>query len=337
VEPVAKVIILHGDDEVEIQGFLEAELNNLGSPDMIPMNLSRLDGNQVRLEEITVAACTVPFLSSRRIVILDDPLARLSTQDSQEQFQTLLDNLPATTTMVLVIEDHQTYKNRQNIWEKLGEKHWLRIWASKTKKAEAKIIPYPRPSIHSMPAWIQQKARSLNGDFDPRAASTLATHVENNTLLAAQEVEKLLIFVNWERPVRLEDVELLTAARGAAGIFDMVDAIGKGESSTALGLFHRLLEEHDPGYIFSMIIRQFRLILQVREALDGNTKPSQNQLISSLKPYQTQKLIPQAQRFSLSQLESIYQKLLQIDIDLKTGRCSLETALDCLVIELGYH
>jgi DNA polymerase III delta subunit len=114
----------------------------------------------------------------------------------------------------------------------------------------------------------------------------------------------------------------------------MVDALGAGDGPRALALLHRLLEDESPRYAFSMITRQFRLLLQAREAMDDGRDPS---TVLSLHPYVASKLTTQARQFTLPQLEVMYHFLLQTDLSIKSSFSEETVALDTLVADLSSH
>ncbi len=196
-----------------------------------------------------------------------------------------------------------------------------------------RLLDFALPPSFEMPAWIQKQAQQMGGQFTRSAAEALASHVGSDTRVAALEIEKLLMYVDFKRPVEPEDVELLTAAQGQTSIFDMTDALAQGNLPTAQRLLHRLLEEEDALRIFGMIVRQFRLLLLAREILDegGDQEMIQHEL--ALHPYAAQKLAAQAKRYTINQLETMYRHLLAIDEAAKTGEMPLEVALEILVIE----
>ena len=124
----------------------------------------------------------------------------------------------------------------------------------------------------------------------------------NNTQRAAQEITKLLTYVNFDRPADDDDVRRLTAQDQQASIFDMVDAIGNRDGQTAVKTLHILLEDSDALPLFGMIVRQFRLMLQAREILDagGNQTDVSKQLRQH--SYVAQKISGQAHVSSASPL-----------------------------------
>lgn len=324
------VYIFHGDDVTAIERHTADLLERMGDPVTAQLNTSRLDGRQAGLEELRGACLALPFLAARRLVILRNPLARLEKKDktAQERFTALLDEIPPSTALVLPVED---YRERRD-WKVLPvERHWLREWIRKAgRRALLRECLLPAPS--SMPGWITRQAGELGGRFRPAAAEALAALVGSDTQIALQEVRKLLEYANYQRPVEAEDVQRLTSFSGQANLFDMVDALGAGDAGKAQRLLVQLLEDNEE-MVFGMVVRQFRLLLQVREALDEGLPQDQVTKELKLHPYVTGKLVSQAGRFSLARLEQIYHQLLEIDEAVKTSQMSLPTALNLLVVE----
>jgi DNA polymerase-3 subunit delta len=188
-----------------------------------------------------------------------------------------------------------------------------------------------------MDSWIQTRAAQEGGQFTNEAAKRLAELVGDDTRLADQEIRKLLDYADYKRPVEKEDVDLLTPDSSQADIFAMVDALGMGDGQKASLILQRLLEQQEHGYIFAMVVRQFRLLLLVREVLDGGG--GGDEIAAKLgflrvKKWMSRKLIPQAKRFSLPVLEEIFHRLLNLDEDVKSGLIPVDLALEVFVSEL---
>ena len=118
-------------------------------------------------------------------------------------------------------------------------------------------------------------------------------------------------------------------------IFAMVDAIGQRNGKKALELLHTLLEEMAFGGVFSMVVRQFRLILQAREIMNAGGAESEVARTLGLQPFVARKIVSQAQNFEMAALEMIYHHLQKVDMDVKTSRMDGEVALDLLITELS--
>ncbi|NJN54176.1 MAG: hypothetical protein HC804_05095, partial [Anaerolineae bacterium] len=131
------------------------------------------------------------------------------------------------------------------------------------------------------------------------------------------------------------DVLLLSPYAAEASIFDLVDALGSRNSKRAsLLLQQKFSEGADPFYLFTMFVRQFRLLIQVKELADEGKRPPAIGQELKLHSFVVGKLYQQSQGFSLPQLEQIYHHLLDIDVGSKTGRQDMPTALNLLVAAL---
>lgn len=113
-------------------------------------------------------------------------------------------------------------------------------------------------------------------------------------------------------------------------IFGFVDSITPNSSKNVAN-FHNTLAHSEAEFIFSMIVRQFRLMLGLLE----NSKKTIEE-VSRLKDWQTGKLKRQATSFGEINLKNIYKKLQLIDKSQKTGstKLSLIQAIDMLLLEI---
>ena len=339
------IYILRGDDQQAVASHIATFYASLGAGDMAEMNTTRLDGKSATLNDLRAAVLSLPFLTERRLVIVEDALQPYSgrgQQKAREDLLNLFESLPATTALVLIVPDTPKFSYSAGWgWETLKDTHWLIKWV-KTAGRRAMVIDCALPSVDKMPVWIQNKAEELGGVFTQPAAQALRDFIGNDTRQAIQEITKLLTYVNFERPVDVEDVALLTVRDRQSDIFAMVDAIGARDGQKALKMLEILLDESDFIYLFGMVIRQFRLLIQAREILDLREaglfqNPSQQNLNEALgvADFVAKKAFSQARNFDLPTLESIYQHLLEIDLGAKSGGMPGEVALELLITRLA--
>lgn len=325
------IFILHGDDKMAAEAFIDGLVSRMGDPGMAELNTNHLDGRIASDEDIRTAALAMPFLSDRRLVILANPLARLNNPASHERFIKLLDGLPDTTALVLVIEDHLHFRG----WEVLKPGHWLLKWVPTAGK-RVLLRECSLPGAREMPGWIIKQAQAAGGKFTQEAALALADHTGSDTALAAQEIDKLLTYVNGHlRPVEMEDVDLLVVTGGPVNVFKMVEALAERNSRQSVRLLHSLLAETDPSHLFGLIVRQFRFLLQIREILDEGG--DQNQVVREVKglTYASQ-YVSQARRFTQAELDAIHHRLIELDEAIKTSQVPDELALELLVAEITH-
>jgi DNA polymerase-3 subunit delta len=328
-EKAPVVYVLNGDDEFAISSFLAVLQAKMGEATIAEMNTTRLDGRSLSIDALTNAVGAMPFLAPRRLVILTNPLAKLNSSTLREKFVALLEQVPPSTALVLVENRLLTdERDRRN-----GKYHWLEAWAHQAGE-RAVVRTYPLLRGDAMKQWIQDRAKTIGGQFTPEAAERLADQVGNEPRLLDQEIRKILTYVDFKRPVEPDDVEHLTPFSRQGDIFAMVDALANHKGREAQEMLHRLLEEQDELSIFGMVVRQFRLLLQTREVLDKGGRETDIVRDLKISPFVAGKLVPQAHHFTQKELEAIYRQLLELDVAAKTGRIEVDLALDTLVMSL---
>jgi len=327
VTPV--VYLLHGEDEFAIARFVSKLESRMGDPATAALNTTRLDGRSYNLDELLSVATALPFLAKRRLVILFHPLARLTNREAQEKFLDQLEKIPPTTAMVLI--QYNLLTNERERRE--GKSNWLEKWAL-DQGNRAFVRAFPLPKGASMVRWIQDQTGRSGGQVTLQAAVHLASLVGGDPRLADQEIQKLLAYVNYQRPVEVDDVEALTADASQGDIFVMVDSLAVGDGRRALEMLHRLLEHQDHMSIFGMVVRQFRLLLLTRELLDSDRGREDVYSELGVAPFLADKLILQARRFTMPSLEVIYHRLLEVDEAMKTSQVPGDLALETLVAGL---
>lgn len=315
---------LFGNDEFAIARKLKEFESDFNDPTSADMNTARLDARTVSDNDLNNAVNAMPFLAKRRLVLLANPTSKYNNASSRKKFLEFIEKAPDTTRLVMY----------ESVDPKEADKHWLNKWAGKNDaKVQTKAFMLPR--LREMSGWIVNETKNQGGQIEPRAAEMLKDMVGVDTRQAGMEIAKLLAYVNWARPVTGSDVEAVSIVTSQQSVFDFVDALSNGNGRSAQHLLHRLLETEDPFSLWGMVVRQFRLLIQAREILDGRGNKDDVARALGVHPFVAEKTTVQAGRFSVESLEYAYRKLLAIDEGVKTGRVTLDLALDTLVVELA--
>lgn len=112
-------------------------------------------------------------------------------------------------------------------------------------------------------------------------------------------------------------------------LFTFLDSIKPGNSKRLLTVFHDLQYSSESELIFFMLIRQFRVLLAVKENAEiDETK--------RMAPWQRQKLEQQARLFETKKLIRLYNELFEIDKKQKTGKLllPLPSTIDFFLLEI---
>lgn len=331
--------ILHGEDNYTRGEELKKLKAKMGDPQFADLNTTFLDGRNVTMGELRHHAESIPFLSDKRMVIVQGLLGRLNPRQKKKEGEedeqseeesnpeiaaelaSFLPNLPETTRLIFV-EDRMLPKSNPVL--KVAEKD----------KKNAHIRQFGLPKSEDLADWIVNHAEVKGGRIEFSGANDLAMFVGADLQALDNELEKLLTFRAGET-IRREDVRALVAPAQEASIFELTDAMGKRDSPAALKLLHDQLDHNaQPLYLLSMIMRQFRLMLQVRDLAARGLNLDETRSKLGLHPFVARKVSEQSRNYSMERLESIYRQLLETDIAMKTSFGDPAVNLDVLVLEL---
>jgi DNA polymerase-3 subunit delta len=326
--------ILHGDNEFDISERVADFKQKIGDDSMRDLNIIVLDGRKTTLSEVQHAADAIPFLADKRLVIVDGLLTRLASRKAKDDDEAapagaakdflngLIDyvpRLPDTTRLVFVE------------FQPLNPKHPL-VKLAEQQKGKT-VIECRQPPAAELPRWIGERAKKRGGSIEPPAANRLAALSGGDLRRLDTEINKLITYVNAQRPITEKDVNLLVSDASASSVFDLVDALGKRDGQRAVHELHHLLDQgENPLGLLAMIVRQYRLLILVKELQSRSLPPDAMAKELGQHPFVIKKLNEQARYYhDIAQLETIYRRLLEIETEIKTGQTSDVLALDLLV------
>ena len=312
--------LFHGPDGYSQRETLAGLLAKEGDADMLSLNTTRLDA-RVTFSELQGACDAMPFLARVRVVLVENLFTSIPDKAFMDKLEAYLPRLPGTTRLIFLES------------QALSDSH--RIIRLAEKERIGYVRKFELPQGNELERWVRDHVAERGGRITPQAVNMLAVNVGGDLPAMTNEIEKLVLYKGEEGTIEAADVELLSPYAAESSIFDLVDALGNRQAARAAELFHKKINEGvDPFYLFSMFIRQFRLLLQIKSLLEAGERPAGIAEQLKQRPFVADKLVRQARNYTLPQLEQIYGRLLDIDVDAKTGKADLLTALYLLVAGL---
>lgn len=189
--------------------------------------------------------------------------------------------------------------------------------------------------------WAKKQVILSGGKISAKAAELLVGLVGNDCWQINNELAKLLSYKTAGKltqggaEIELEDVKNLVQGNFNENIFALTDALSVKNKALAVRLLAEQIETGlSDGYLLNMFVRQFRILLQIKQALESGL--SQRQLAGRLKlhPFVAQKGAEQARNFTLSILKNILSRLAKIDYEVKSGQSDYLTSLNMLIARL---
>lgn len=298
---MSNIVLLFGEDQFgiheKIAYWKAAFIEKYGGD----TNIDEFEGT-TSPNEIIEAAEAMPFLADKRLILVKGFLEQQKA-DSQKIMTDRLDKIPESSTLVFV--ELKAPDKRTSLFKKLQK--IARVEESKTLTGNTLV------------EWIVKKVKEQGSDIDWGTATHLSTLVGEDTWKAKNEVEKLAMHCQ-DKPITREHVDELVHGNISTTVFKLTDALGQRRPQEAVQMFHLLVEKGEPiPMIFSMLVRQFRMLLQLQDLQSSGHSSGQIASKTKLHPYAISQTLPQTKNFTDEELREIYSKLLKIDHDLKTG------------------
>ena len=316
------IYLLYGGDELSIDETLSSLKAEVGSAEVRDFNITSMRGAALTPEELFATCATVPFLSDKRLVIVEGLLSLFEAggpgpTGRWEGLSDRLSALPDTTD--LVFSDGRLSQSNPL----LGQLRPL-----------AKTLTFPSPTARELPDWIRERAAKRGVRIEPRAISAMADAIGGNLRIMDMELQKLSLYRSGEE-VRHQDVEELVAYVREANIFGAVDAVLEGRPGMAIRVIHQLLDSgRTPPYVIAMIARQVRFLLLAKELMEQKVPAADMGRRLELSGYPLRKTMEQAPRLTKQRLMDMHRKLLEADLSVKSGPMDEQLVLDILVAEL---
>ncbi len=326
--------LFHGDEEFGRSERIAALRARLG--DLAEMNTVTLEGRGLTPDDLQHHCDVPPFLGDFRLVVINDLLTRLEKskgpdgqrgrggKDFLDWLVNYLPNIPETTTLVL--NEGKKLPSRNPVLKAVG---------NLGEGGDVQLFTTPQLRKGELAAWTSRRARSKNIRLAQGVAQDLATFIGPHLRIIDSELEKLALYAG-DRVITKADLAVMCPYAREASIFDMVDALGHRRTATAFRLLAQMRSQGaHPLYLLTMIVRQYRILLQVKDYMGRGMRKDEIASALRLHPYPTQKAMAQCRNYTPRQLETIYDRLLETDVAIKTGRLEANLALDMLVVELA--
>jgi DNA polymerase-3 subunit delta len=351
------IYLLYGADGFSIGEALASMKDGLGPAELRDVNITVMDGASVGFEELVATCNTVPFLADRRLIVVEGLLSQFETRGQPRAgARATQQNSPSTASEPSPGSSKgqapSTGSGRGlGKWEGLAE-HLSRMPPTTELvfvegplneanpllvrlRPLAKVQPFPLLTGDALHRWIRQRASQRGVNIELRAVSALADAIGSDLRVIDSELQKLALY-RWGQTVRHEDVQEMVSYVKEANIFAAVDAALEGRAGVALRLTHQLLDAgRPPSYLIAMLARQVRLLLQAKDLKARGIPQAEIGKRLALASFPLRKTLEQEGRFTTEQLAAIHSRLLEADVDIKTGGADEQLALDMLIAELA--
>jgi len=312
---IGSFYLLYGEEEYEREAVAASLIEALAPAQARDFNLDIVRAEQFEVLDFLNLYEAYPMMAEHRLVVLRD--AHNLSADQCRSLERVLAK-PAESTRLLVV----------------GQKVDMRRKFYRELTREGRAVEFKPPYDNQVPQWIQRYAKRMGIQIEPEAVQLLSQFVGAKPRELVSELEKLVSFAGL--PIKVSAVEQVTGITRGANVFDLADAIGKGQGSKAQELLHLFLGQgEDPARAVAMIARHFQILIKAKALMSIST--SRDEMASGLgvAPFFLKGYMDQAKSRPTSWFWAGLGALKEADWRLKSqGRRQEYLTLDLLIAQL---
>ncbi len=318
--------LFYGEEEYLMNETLDLLKRQYIDSSLEALNLTIIEGKDASLDTIINACETLPFMSSKKIVIVKDINTILENEGNggESEFYQYLDNLGVYLLLILM---GNNIKKSNRIYKYFNK--------------QDKVVEFSNLKGKDLNMWVEKILKKNNRfmNFSNLNFFTQQTaYTSRNTNLTLYDLEnELLKLVNYSstEEITKDDISKVLIKSIDTNIFDLLGAINKGDSHNALVIFNNMYIQNEPiQRILVMITRQIRLMLGYKLYKNKGYGEGEIQDKLGIKSYEYSKITFQSREFTILQLEHTLDNILYLDKQLKTTATDEKILMEMLIVEI---
>ncbi|HCX72177.1 MAG TPA: DNA polymerase III subunit delta [Candidatus Cloacimonas sp.] len=260
---------------------------------------------------------TLPFMAKYKIVLLKN-YHQLNAKE-KSYLASYLEN-PYNSSIFILTTDK--LDKRQKV-DKIVAQKALNVICKK---------PYGPIDIER---WLEAELRSRNKSMDRQGVQFFSSRIDLDFLVAANELEKLIIFTKDAQHISYLEVKECLGRSRVNDIFELQKALGQKKLSLTFKILENMMQnESSAVFIVTMLTRFFTQLWKINSLRAQNFSDSdisQRYLPEIYYKFRSEYL-QAANNFNMSKIKHIFSLLLQADIDLKSLNMS-----ETIILELLFY
>lgn len=299
------LILMYGEDSFSLVQELDKWKKLFAEKYDGDLNIEEFADNP-DLNSVKSSIQSAPFLSEKRMIIMKNFLSG-SKSEAQAELKDSLESVPESTVMIFA--EINPPDKRMSLFKFLS--------------TNANVYLYAKPKGVQLSNWLVKRVLFHEGQIDQMSANYLISILGDNLWALENETQKLCLYAQG-KIINKEMIDELVNGNVEKSVFTMTDQMARKDHAGVLKSLRELQKQgEEPAFIFSMIARQFRIMLEIKSLAEARMGESSIASKMAVHPFVVMNTIRQCKNFTYGQLKSGLEKLLEIDRRLKSGNIHL--------------
>ncbi len=296
------IVTLTGNNSYELQQGLKA-IESSFIEDYGDMGLERLDCEEVDYDRIRESIESMPFLASKKMVVLRTPSAQKEFVEHAEDLLATLDD----TTDVVIVEPQLDKRSR-----------YYKFLKNRTEFKEFNELDEA-----GLASWMMALVKEKGGTLSSADARYIVRRVGLNQRLIEQELNKLVIY---KPQITKETIDLLIEPTPQSTIFELIDAALSGDVGTTIRIYEeqRALKV-EPVQIIALLAWQLHVLAVIVYAGDRSLQAIAQE--AKINPYVIRKSSAVAKGLNKQIVKHLIHELHALDVRMKSESIDADEAL----------
>ena len=308
-----QIYLLYGEE-----GYLKRQYRDRFIRAMLPegdtMNYAHYEGKNINVREVIDLAETLPFFAERRLIVFEDTGFFKSAGAELADY---IKDMPDTTYFIFV----------ENEVDKRSRLY-------KAVKAKGYIVELSTQDEGTLKRWIQGIVRREKKQIPDSVILYFLNKVGTDMENIQRELEKVFCYSLDRQEITKEDIDAVCVTQITNHIFDMVNAVADKNQRRALDLYYDLLALKEPPMrILFLMIRQYRILFQVKGLSGQGYGKKEIASKAGLHPFAAGKYMDQAKKFRMSELRAVMEDGADIEQRVKTGLLTDNLAVELFIVK----
>ncbi|MBO0482588.1 DNA polymerase III subunit delta [Candidatus Enterococcus courvalinii] len=291
------------------------------------LNFLSFDMENTSLDEVVAEAETLPFFGEQRLVFVENPyfLTGEKVNNGIEQNTDLLvDYLkaPLESTVLVFFAPYEKLDERKKVTKQL--------------KKTAITIDVKQLNEKEVRQYLTNTLNNSEIEMDRYAIDLFLRLTDLDLSKLMRELQKLMLFAQDQKKITTKEVEQLVPKTLEHNLFDMTQYVLTGNTEQALRLYEDLvLQGEETIKINAILLAQLRLLLQTKFLIKIGYQQANIAETLKVHPYRVKLAMQEVRRFDEGLLVRLFDQLVELDYQIKTGQIDKELSFQLFVLQAG--
>lgn len=230
----APVYVIYGSEQMYVKKYTEMLVNSVAGKSPSDFNFHTFSG-EFELDDFAASLQIVPFMSEYNCVLVTDIFFDEMSAEKLDRFKEITSRAYEGTVLIISMPSYQPVKNKKS-------------FGTLVKRAEklGAVCEFNKLDMSTLEKHIAKWANENGKTISHVNASKLIAYCGDDLNLLKNEINKISSYANGEE-ITLDDINKLATVNLEEKVFNLSDAVLKGDGQRAYLILDQLFYQREEG------------------------------------------------------------------------------------------